>query len=91
MQVEGNVLHIKGEKKVEKEVSEDDRYMRECRYGSFRRDMMLPEGVSSAAITAVYDNGILTVDVPLPKEAVDQTEPKKIMVEIAQPEPVSGT
>ena len=82
--VEGNVLHIKGEKKFELEVDEEHRYLRECRYGSFRRDVMLPEGVAADTITAAYDQGILTVEVPLPKESAKA--PGKVTVKVAHKE-----
>jgi HSP20 family protein len=68
IEVEENILHIKGEKTMEKEISEDNRYLREYRYGTFRRDLMLPEGVDADKIRANYDNGILTVMVPMPDE-----------------------
>ncbi len=85
IEVEENVLHIKGEKKMEKEISEDNRYLRECRYGSFQRDVILPEGVDTDKIRADYDNGILTVMVPMPDEHV--AEPRKVKVEVRSPTP----
>jgi HSP20 family protein len=86
IELEGNVLHIKGEKKVEREVDEHDRYLRECRYGSFRRDVMLPEGVDAQAIKAEYDKGVLTVRMPLPSEIVE--EERKLAIPISVPEKV---
>ena len=62
------------------EPSEDNRYLRECRYGSFRRDVMLPEGVDADKIRANYDNGILTVMVPMPEEQI--AEPRTVKVEV---------
>lgn len=87
VQVEGNVLHIKGEKKLENEIREDDRYVRECRYGSFRRDVMLPEGVNPDDIAASFANGVLIVRVPVPEEAVEESRAKTITVDIAEPTP----
>jgi HSP20 family protein len=83
IKVEDNVLHISGEKKLEKEVSEDDRYVRECRFGTFRRDVMLPEGVDVDRIHADYDNGVLMVRVPLPTE-VAKPRPVRIPVEVPE-------
>jgi HSP20 family protein len=80
IEVEENVLHIMGEKTLEKEISEDNRYLRECRYGTFRRDVMLPEGVDADKIRANYDNGILTVMVPMPDEKI--VEPRTVKVEV---------
>ncbi len=83
IEVEENVLHIKGEKSMEKEISEDNRYLRECRYGTFHRDVMLPEGVDADKIRADYDNGILTVVVPMPDEQL--AEPRAVKVEVRTP------
>ncbi len=41
----------------------DGRTLREIRYGSFRRSFQLPAHVSSEAISASYDAGVLTVRV----------------------------
>ena len=77
--VEGSVLHIKGEKRIEHEVEEGDRFMRERRFGSFHRDLMIPEGVEAEDIVATYENGVLTIELPIP-ESVD--EPGKVPIEI---------
>ena len=82
--VEGNVLHIAGEKKTEREVEDEHRYLRERRFGSFRRDVLLPEGVDAEAITASYDQGILTVEVPLPTETAEEIG--KVTVPVTQKE-----
>ena len=80
--VEENVLQIKGTKSESKEVSETDQYVTERRYGSFRRSVMLPNGVDPAAVSAVYDNGILTVRVPLPEDSTEE-ETRKVHVDVA--------
>ncbi len=82
--VEDNVLHIKGEKREEKEVSEDNRYVKECQYGSFRRDVVLPEGVDVEAIQATYEDGVLMVRMPLP--AVGSPEKPKVKIEVKTPQ-----
>lgn len=83
IEVEENVLHIKGEKATEKEISEDSRYLRECSYGTFHRNVMLPEGVDVDEIRADYDNGILTVTVPMPDDQI--AEPRTVKVEVHTP------
>ncbi|AZG48103.1 Hsp20/alpha crystallin family protein [Gordonia insulae] len=45
--------------------------------GTYRRQLTLGEGIDSAAITANYDNGVLTVTIPLAERA----KPRKIAVE----------
>lgn len=84
IELEGSLLHIKGEKKSEEEIADHDRYLRECRYGSFRRDVMLPEGVAADKIKAEYDKGILTVRVPLPEEVVEEERKVSIPISIAE-------
>jgi HSP20 family molecular chaperone IbpA len=48
---------------VEDEVQGARRTLREIRYGSFRRSFQLPAHVTSEAIAASYDAGVLTVRV----------------------------
>jgi HSP20 family protein len=67
--VEGDVLHIHGEKSMEKEVSGDDRFLKERAYGSFDRRIPLPDGVDADKVVATYDKGVLTVKVPMPAAA----------------------
>ena len=52
--------------------------VRELRYGSFRRDFALPEGVSADDVTATYDKGMLEVCVASVTRPVEA--PKKIAV-----------
>lgn len=79
--VDDDYLTIEGEKSEEKEISEDDRYMHERRYGRFVRRVPVPEGVSADHIKASYEKGILTVKVALPEE-VEPAKAQKIPVEI---------
>ncbi len=79
--VESNVLQIKGEKSESKEIKEGDRYVKERRYGSFQRSLMLPDGVDPATVRAGYDNGVLTIRVPLPEASTEEGS-KKIHVHV---------
>lgn len=65
--VEGGVLTIKGEKTDEREVKEEDRFVHERRYGRFERTVMLPDGVDPDSVTASYDQGVLTIEIPIPE------------------------
>jgi len=82
VEIEGSTLHIRGEKRHEQEVTGADRYLYECRYGSFRRDVPLPEGVDPEVIEAAFDKGILTVRIALPEETASHGH--KINVEVAE-------
>jgi HSP20 family protein len=76
IEVEDNVLTIKGERKFEEKV-EDERYYRvERRFGSFQRSLALPQGVKPDEIQAGYEDGILTVTVP----KAEEEKPKRIEV-----------
>ncbi|WP_204808563.1 Hsp20/alpha crystallin family protein [Mycobacterium riyadhense] len=56
-------LVIHGEHRDEHAEDKDGRTLREIRYGSFRRSFQLPGHVTSEAIAASYDAGVLTVRV----------------------------
>ena len=54
--------------------------MHERRSGKFRRDVMLPEGVDLDEIEGIFDNGLLTLTVPVPTEDPEVAEPVRIAV-----------
>jgi HSP20 family protein len=74
--VEGDMLTIRGEKKTESEVKEEDYYRSERSYGSFFRSVALPSTVDASKIEADYENGVL--EVTLPKKP--EVKPKKVAV-----------
>ncbi len=76
IEVEDNVLTVKGERRFDEKVDEERYYRVERRYGSFQRSLALPQGVKPDDISASYDDGILTVTVP----KVDEEKPKRIEV-----------
>ena len=76
IEVEDNVLTIKGERKFEEKVDEERYYRVERRFGSFQRNLALPQGVKPEDVSAAYEDGILTVTVP----KVEEEKPKRIEV-----------
>ena len=63
LKLEGNVLTLKGERKLLKE--DDSNYHRlETFYGVFSRSFTLPETVDRNNIKADYKDGILTITIP---------------------------
>lgn len=64
-----DVLVIKGEKSMEKDVDEEHHFVRERHYGMFERRIPLPDGVAPESVTADYDKGVLTVTIPMPAGA----------------------
>lgn len=78
--VSDDMLVITGEKRQEKEEKNDNHYISERSYGSFRRMFSLPAGTAADKIEAQFRNGVLTVTVP--KTAAKQ-ESRKVEVKAA--------
>jgi len=78
IRVENNILTIRGERKFEKKVSEENYLRVERSYGSFARSFTLANTVNSEAIKADYQNGVLTLNIPKKEEA----KPKQIKVNV---------
>jgi HSP20 family protein len=62
-------LTIKGEKKKEEEVKEENYYRSERTYGAFFRTVELPADVQGEKVKASFKNGILEVRLPKTEEA----------------------
>jgi HSP20 family protein len=77
--VENNILTIRGERKFENKVKEENYLRIERSYGSFSRTFSLANSVNSEAIKADYQNGVLTLSIPKREEA----KPKQIKVNVA--------
>ena len=63
VEVDKAQLVIRGERRDERSEEKDGRTLSEVRYGSFRRSFKLPAHVTSDAISASYEAGVLTVRV----------------------------
>jgi HSP20 family protein len=81
IRVENNILTIRGERKFEKQVNEDNYLRVERAYGSFSRSFSLANTVNVEAIQADYKNGVLTLTIPKREEA----KPKQIKVRVGSP------
>ena len=62
--VQGNTLSISGEKREQTEESREGYYHSERRFGSFRRDLVLPADVDAEKIEAACKEGVLTITMP---------------------------
>ncbi|MBA2535727.1 MAG: Hsp20/alpha crystallin family protein [Rubrobacter sp.] len=82
------VLTISGERRAEEQREGSGYYVRERRYGTFRRSMTLPQGVDESAINARFDGGVLEVRV---SGAAAVHEPKRIQVEAGDESSGNGT
>jgi HSP20 family protein len=81
IRVENNILTIRGDRKFEKKVNEDNYLRVERAFGSFSRSFSLANTVNAEAIKADYQNGVLTLTVPKREEA----KPKQIKVNVGTP------
>lgn len=68
--VSGGMLHIHATRSEHDEHTSKGAYRSEFRYGTFERDVLLPDGVTGEDVTASYTDGILEIRVPLPKSDV---------------------
>jgi HSP20 family protein len=78
VRIENNMLTIRGERKFEQKVKEENYLRIERTYGSFSRSFSLPNTVSTEGIKAEYKNGVLTVE--MAKRA--ESKPKQVKVNI---------
>jgi HSP20 family protein len=78
VRVENNLLTIRGERKFEKSVSEENFLRVERTYGAFSRSFSLPNTVNPEAIGAEYKNGVLTITLPKREES----KPRQVKVTV---------
>ena len=68
--IENNVLTIRGEKREERTEGEQGKWhLAERRYGTFTRSFVLPRDVDAENIQASFEDGVLTVTVPKSEKA----------------------
>jgi HSP20 family protein len=77
--VENSTLVLKGEKKFDAEVREEQYRRIERSYGAFHRSFTLPNTVDTSKVGADFKNGVLTVKLPFREEA----KPRTINVEVS--------
>jgi HSP20 family protein len=78
VQIENNVLSIKGEHKQEQTNEDAKVYRREVAYGAFSRSIRLPENLNFEAVDAEFKNGIVTISIP----KVEEPKPQAIKVNV---------
>lgn len=74
-----DTLTIRGERKRDREVRDEDYYYMEQHYGSFSRSIALPPGLNAEDMKASYKNGILEIVIPRSK----REERRKIEVQVS--------
>ncbi len=79
VRIENGVLTLRGERKHEAEVDENNAFRIERSYGAFTRSFSLPRTVDASKITAAYKDGVLEVSVP----KMETAKPKKVEIKAA--------
>ena len=62
--IDNNVLTLRGERRLKKEVEKDNYHRMERAYGTFARSFVLPAFVDAENVKAEFKNGLLIVTVP---------------------------
>jgi HSP20 family protein len=78
VEIDGKVLTVSGERKVEHKHDGKGYYRFERSYGSFARSLTLPAGVEADAVKADFDNGVLEIRIPKPELA----QPHKVEINV---------
>jgi HSP20 family protein len=68
VEISGGALNISGERKQEHEEDSGGFHRVERSYGSFFRSIPLPDGTNIEQARAQFNNGVLEVSVPLPRQ-----------------------
>ena len=80
IRVEDNTLYLKGERKFEKDVKEQNYHRVERSYGTFTRTFSLPNSIDADKVAANYKDGVLTLTMPKKEEA----KPKTIKINVSK-------
>lgn len=76
--VRDNALSLRGQRKFEKDVKEENYLRIERAYGSFQRSFTLPVTIQQDKIKAVFRDGVLELTLPKAEEA----RPKQIKIDV---------
>ncbi len=74
--ITGEVLTIKGELKPEESSGKRNYIRQERQYGAFCRQLTLPTAIDANRVTATFENGILTLEMPKREEV----KPKSVKI-----------
>jgi HSP20 family protein len=83
VRVEDNTLYLKGQRKLQEEVRQDNYHRIERTYGTFTRSFTLPGSVNADKVVAEYKDGVLALTMPKREEA----KPKTIKIYTGGEEP----
>ncbi len=74
--INNDMVTIRGERKQDEEVDQENYYYQECYWGTFSRSVILPVEIITEKAEATMKNGILTIRLP----KADVTKTRKIQV-----------
>lgn len=74
--VTGDSVTIRGERKREKEIEQKDYFYQECYWGKFSRSVILPQEIDPESASVSFKNGILMVRLP----KLNRSKSKKLKV-----------
>jgi HSP20 family protein len=77
--VENSTLTLRGERRFDEQVKQEQFHRIERSYGVFVRQFSLPSTVDPSKIAAEYKHGVLTVTLPLREEA----KPRSVKIDVA--------
>jgi len=64
LSISGNVLTLRGEKKLVKEDKDENHHLGDRYYGSFRRTFQLPADIDQEHAEATFKKGVLRISIP---------------------------
>ena len=76
--IKENILTLKGERKIDEEVQEENYYRKERCAGKFERAFTLPDAINPEKIKANFKDGVLKVEIPKPEEK----KPRQIKINV---------
>ena len=79
--LDDDVLTIRGSRKEESEVKDEDYYRSERSFGEFRRSIRVPKGTKPEDIKATFKDGVLEVTAPKPK--AEEAAGKKVKIDVS--------
>jgi HSP20 family protein len=78
-----DALTIKGERKPESAIKEEDYFRNEITYGNYYRSIDLPFSVDTKSIEAIYEEGILIITL----QRAAGSKPKRVNVQVKRKTP----
>ncbi len=79
IEVLGDTLTVRGEKRFEREATEGRWRVLQCAYGHFHRSVPLPTAVKSEEARATYRDGVLRIELP----KAEASKPRTVEVKLA--------